>query len=180
MAAPRPTRPRGTLRFAPHGFSVVEIAFVLAVLNHRTRGWAAAGYSFVAVPPGDPARDFDLALTPRAEMRRRFPSHFWGLSVAVRSAPHGAIFLDADNWAAPPPASGHANAWRYRAYVVSHEVGHLLGLGHEACPRPGAPAPVMTQQTLGTGACVPEPWPFKPRGGGNEDADAIGGSTRKG
>ncbi len=48
----------------------------------------------------------------------------------------------------------------YRHYVVNHEVGHALGRGHAGCPRAGAPAPVMMQQTKGVGACTPSAWPF--------------------
>ena len=53
----------------------------------------------------------------------------------------------------------------YRVYVVNHEVGHALGNGHLQCPRNGALAPVMMQQTLGVstpgvGTCKPNPYPF--------------------
>ncbi|HEY7101413.1 MAG TPA: DUF3152 domain-containing protein [Mycobacteriales bacterium] len=53
----------------------------------------------------------------------------------------------------------------YRVYVINHEVGHALGNGHLQCPRNGALAPVMMQQTLGVttpgvGTCKPNPYPF--------------------
>jgi hypothetical protein len=48
----------------------------------------------------------------------------------------------------------------YRHYVLNHEVGHVLGHGHVACPATGAPAPVMQQQTLDVDPCVPNAWPY--------------------
>lgn len=49
----------------------------------------------------------------------------------------------------------------YRRYVLNHEVGHALGYRHRACPRRGARAPVMQQQTLATRPCRPNGWPTR-------------------
>ncbi len=48
----------------------------------------------------------------------------------------------------------------YRRYLVNHEFGHGLGHGHVDCPAPGAAAPVMMQQTITTGACDANGWPY--------------------
>ena len=48
----------------------------------------------------------------------------------------------------------------YRLYLINHETGHILGWGHTGCPKDGALAPVMMQQSKTTGGCTPYGWPL--------------------
>ena len=48
----------------------------------------------------------------------------------------------------------------YRLYLINHETGHILGWGHTGCPKVGAIAPVMMQQSKTTDGCLPYGWPL--------------------
>lgn len=86
-------------------------------------------------------------------------SEFKGLSVCdTRSFPT-QIHILKTNWDTIPPASGFVRRDDYRRYVLLHEIGHALGRGHDTCTGSG-PAPIMMQQTLGTGQCKPNPWVY--------------------
>lgn len=68
------------------------------------------------------------------------------------------VVLNVARWAYGVPGYP-AGLETYRDYMVDHEVGHRLGHGHELCPGPGRPAPLMQQQTLGLHGCLPNAWP---------------------
>lgn len=56
--------------------------------------------------------------------------------------------INAARWARGG-AAFQGNLGLYRQYAINHEVGHALDIDHEYCPRAGALAPVMMQQTFG-------------------------------
>ncbi|MFI7076773.1 DUF3152 domain-containing protein [Micromonospora sp. NPDC049903] len=71
----------------------------------------------------------------------------------------GQVIINLARWAEAVPDYGAPLAV-YRAYVINHEVGHEFGEGHQTCPGPGRPAPVMQQQTYGLDGCLAYAWPF--------------------
>lgn len=94
-------------------------------------------------------------LTPDTTDRRCYPLRTLG---EVSCSSGNAVNLNGVRWEAGIPDYGN-DLNGYRTYLVNHEVGHYLGLGHVDCPGPGRPAPVMMQQTKGLQGCAPNPWP---------------------
>lgn len=74
------------------------------------------------------------------------------LSCAELGGKH--MYLNAERWFHGSHKSG-LSLEDYRQYMVTHEMGHILGKEHESCPCKGCRAPVMMQQTLGIGECRP-------------------------
>lgn len=64
------------------------------------------------------------------------------------------MFLNADRWFHGSKLS-KLSLDNYRQYMISHEMGHILGYDHKTCPCVGCIAPIMMQQTLGIGSCKP-------------------------
>jgi hypothetical protein len=138
-----------------------DYASAVAGILTDARGWQAVdGVRFVNVTPKqakDGAR-VDLRVTlasPDTTDRLCAPLETRG-EVSCFNA--GRAVLNARRWQLGiKDYKGDLAA--YRAYQVSHEVGHGLGHGHASCPGQGKPAPVMMQQSYGLKGCAPQPWP---------------------
>lgn len=127
---------------------------ILAILND-SRSWNIPVDSV-----GLPYADVMVSLCSTDDIKVQFPT--WGephLSMTVffaKATPR--IIFNRDNWRSVPDAAraiGHTLK-SYRTYLVNHEFGHFLSLGHAKDTK--GPCPVMYQQTKG-GLCDASPWP---------------------
>ncbi len=118
------------------------------------RGWRGRGVRFVRVRSGG---GFTLWISEA----RLVPSFSSGCSArwSCRVGRNVIINQDRWRWASPAWNAGSLSLRDYRHMVVNHETGHWLGRGHASCPRRGALAPVMMQQSKGTDGCRFNPWP---------------------
>ncbi|MGY1637758.1 DUF3152 domain-containing protein [Geodermatophilus sp. SYSU D00742] len=144
------------------GIGVDGAAFAAAVESTLgdPRSWGNNGLmSFQRVGPAEAAAgayDFKVTLISPGNMERYCPGVGTGGYTSCRYGDRAVINLA--RWeTAVPDYQGDVPT--YRQYVVNHEVGHALGNGHQQCPGPGRPAPVMQQQTLGLDGCTKNAWP---------------------
>ena len=120
------------------------------------QGWASGGqYRFRQVGPGQSA-DFKLMLVTPAT---RDILCGGGFDQYTSCRIGDRVVLNVARWVRGVPDYG-ASLTAYRQYMINHETGHRLGRGHELCPGPGQPAPVMEQQTLGLHGCTAYSWPY--------------------
>lgn len=82
-----------------------------------------------------------------------------GLSVTLMRTRPRRTYFSFQNWTHVPAALPDYNRTEYRTYLVLHECGHALGLGHARCRGTG-PAPIMHQQTRGNKDCAKNIWPL--------------------
>jgi hypothetical protein len=131
---------------------VAEVSRVLA----DPRGWGATGeIYFRHITTGVPRMWVKLA-TPLTTDRLCAPTKtrgIWncraGRSVVVNSS---RWFTGRSTWPGPLPD--------YRALIINHETGHVLGFGHRGCSGHGRPAPVMQQQGVSLDGCRANAWPL--------------------
>ena len=113
------------------------------------RGWnARKNITLRRVDTATP--DFRISLTSPMTTRS---SNLCGFDIRYEGScfngAAGRVVINLARWTRGAMAY-QGNIGAYRAYAISHEVGHALGENHQPCPAPGAPAPVMMQQSYGT------------------------------
>jgi hypothetical protein len=134
-----------------------EFAQAVMTTLSDPRSWTGGGvWRLQLTGAGEPA-DFTIYLVTPAT-RDNLCQDGYDRYTSCRSG--NSVVLNVARWAhGVPDYSAGLDA--YRQYMVNHETGHRLGHGHELCPGPGQPAPVMQQQTLGMHGCVPYEWPYR-------------------
>lgn len=156
-----------------------EFAAAAAETYADPRGWVeGGGVRFERVATGG---DFTLWLAADGQMHA-----FGGACDTVWSCRSGRnVVINEDRWRDASPAWNEPGAALrgYRHMVVNHETGHWLGLSHQTCATPGAPASVMQQQSMGLQGCEANPWPLAAdhqravRGGRIKAARPAGGGA---
>jgi len=128
-------------------YSHEEFAELLQIYLSDPEGWEAHGYRFELV---NHRPDVTIRLSSPATI-----TNVCGLPKDLSCAEVGGrnMFLNSMRWMHGSAKSGQTLDG-YRQYVVSHEMGHILGHEHSKCPGSGQKAPVMMQQTLRLDECV--------------------------
>lgn len=137
------------------GLDVLEIVTIVEQALHGSRSWAR-DRTLVRVDDPRLARIRVVVATP--DTVDRLCAQAGLRTVGIFSCWNGRIAaLNAWRW--DVGAAGFDSIALYRRYLVNHEFGHGLGYGHVECPAPGAPAPVMMQQTMRLDGCAANGWP---------------------
>lgn len=128
-------------------FSKKEFARDIAIYLSDPNGWESKGYQFEEVSANP---DVIIHMTSPAGLEKVGCES--NLSCAELGGKH--LRVNSLRWTSGAEPS-KLDLLNYRQYLVSHEMGHILGHDHTTCPGPGRPAPIMMQQTKGIGKCRP-------------------------
>ncbi len=144
--------------------SVATLAAFSAKINQvlgDPRSWIAGGQYRLQQVPATGSYQFTIYLVTEQTSSRMCAPLYTGGYTSCRQGSH--VVLNLDRWmtSVPEYTGVHIPLDSYRAYMINHEVGHVLGHEHELCPGKGRPAPVMEQQTLGLHGCTPNFWPYR-------------------
>ena len=158
VAHAAPVRRRVTYSVSTRGLITTSVGAFRRLAQETfddARGWRAGGVQFRRVARGG---DFTLVLASA----RAVPSFAASCSSTWSCRVGRYVIVNQERWKHASPAWNRArrSLRDYRHMVVNHETGHWLGRGHVGCPPRGGEAPVMMQQSKGTGACRFNPWPL--------------------
>jgi hypothetical protein len=158
--APHPERTVRTVRVEVEaGLDVDGARFAQAVMRilNDARGWGGDGSLSFARTDGDADVRVVLASPDKVDAMCA-PLNTHGDYSCGR---YGHAAINHTRWVqATDEFRRDFDVATYREYVITHEVGHLLGHQHVSCPGAGQRAPVMQQQSIRVAPCVANPWPF--------------------
>jgi hypothetical protein len=146
---------------AEDGVGIAPAAFAEAVdaVLGDPRSWIASGNLRLQRVAGDVPAAFTVYLASPVTSEHLCREAGLETEQFTNCRLYGKVVINSARWLTAVPDYGAPLAV-YQAYAVNHEVGHQLGEGHQLCPGPGQPAPVMQQQTLGLNGCVANSWPY--------------------